>query len=269
MFTSDNTTLTFYCDTLKSSRTDGTIYSLNTGTNTPGWFNDGTYANVTTAVFDSSFSSARPTSTYRWFYNMKNLTTISGIANLNTSEVTYMAQMFYNCSALTSLDLSSFNTAKVTNMMFMFSVCKSLTSLDLSKLNTENVTTMKNMFAGCSALESLDLSGTFNTANVTDMSYIFLNCSALTTIYAGDEWTAEAVTSSSGMFTGCAKLVGGEGTAYNASYVDATYAHIDGGTSNPGYFTAKLAYEQGDVNMDGSVNVSDVTTLVSIILGNY
>ena len=35
------------------------------------------------------------------------------------------------------------------------------------------------------------------------------------------------------------KLVGGAGTAYNGSHVDKTYAHIDGGTSNPGYFTAK------------------------------
>ncbi|MCI7559653.1 MAG: hypothetical protein MSS76_06005 [Clostridium sp.] len=32
-------------------------------------------------------------------------------------------------------------------------------------------------------------------------------------------------------------LVGGLGTTYNSSYVDKTYARIDGGTSNPGYFT--------------------------------
>jgi len=41
------------------------------------------------------------------------------------------------------------------------------------------------------------------------------------------------------MFRGCTKLVGGAGTKYNSSYVDKTYARIDGGTSNPGYFTAK------------------------------
>ena len=32
-------------------------------------------------------------------------------------------------------------------------------------------------------------------------------------------------------------LVGGLGTTYNSSYVDKTYARIDGGTSRPGYFT--------------------------------
>ena len=41
------------------------------------------------------------------------------------------------------------------------------------------------------------------------------------------------------MFDNCTSLVGGSGTTYNGANVDKTYAHIDGGTSNPGYFTAK------------------------------
>ena len=58
------------------------------------------------------------------------------------------------------------------------------------------------------------------------------------------------------------------GTTYNASNPkDKTYAHIDGGTSNPGYFTAKNAGLRGDVNGDGSVNISDVTTLIDLLLG--
>ena len=34
-------------------------------------------------------------------------------------------------------------------------------------------------------------------------------------------------------------LSGGAGTTYNSSYIDKTYARIDGGTSSPGYFTSK------------------------------
>ena len=48
-------------------------------------------------------------------------------------EVTNMASMFYNCSALTSIDLSKFNTGKVTAMSYMFSGCKSLKGLDLTE----------------------------------------------------------------------------------------------------------------------------------------
>ena len=71
------------------------------------------------------------------------------------------------------------------------------------------------------------------------------------------------------MFANCTSLVGGAGTAWNASNpTDKTYAHIDGGLSNPGYFSEMPAFSKGDVNMDGAVNVSDVTMLVSMILGN-
>ena len=68
------------------------------------------------------------------------------------------------------------------------------------------------------------------------------------------------------MFTGCTSLVGGQGTAYSPSHVNSDYAHIDGGTSNPGYFTAKSAALRGDVNGDGSVNISDVTALIDILM---
>ena len=60
------------------------------------------------------------------------------------------------------------------------------------------------------------------------------------------------------------------GTTYNASNPkDKTYAHIDGGTSNPGYFTAKNAGLRGDVKGDGSVNISDVTPLIDYLLSGH
>ena len=58
-------------------------------------------------------------------------------------------------------------------------------------------------------------------------------------IYAGDNFNTNAVTSSSNMFYNTTNLVGGAGTTYNSSFVDKTYARIDGGTSKPGYFTLK------------------------------
>ena len=89
--------------------------------------------------------------------------------------------MFYNCSSLTSLDVSSFNTSNVMFMHYMFNNCSALTSLDLSNFNTTNVKFMNYMFNNCSSLTSLDLSS-FNTAKVTDMSYMFNSCYALTSL---------------------------------------------------------------------------------------
>ena len=236
-YTPSNTTLTFYYDTQRSSR-PGTTYDLNTGENDVGWKTDGTNANVTQVVFDQSFAGARPTTTYMWFYLMRNLQTITGMEYLNTSEVTNMAHMFNTCSSLTGVDLSGFNTSKVTEMRVMFCNCTGLTSLDLSGFNTSNVTNMFNIFGGCSGLTSLDLSS-FNTSNVTNMGRMFYECSRLTTVYVGEDWSTEAVTSSSYMFHNNNNLVGGQGTTYNGSNPkDKAYAHIDGGPSDPGYFNA-------------------------------
>ena len=89
--------------------------------------------------------------------------------------------MFFNCSSLTSLDLSNFNTEKVEVMHGMFEGCSSLSSLDLSGFNTANVYDMRGMFYNCNSLSSLDLSS-FNTEKVRNMSEMFYNCSRLTSL---------------------------------------------------------------------------------------
>jgi surface protein len=263
-YTSSNTTLTFYYDNQRSSRA-GTTYSLNTGYTIPDWFNDGSYYNVTKVVFATSFAGARPTSTAYWFYFMENLQSITGLNYLNTSEVTNMSAMFEKCSSLTSLNLSSFNTSKVTAMEYMFYGCSSLTSLDLSSFNTSNVTYMENMFYNCSSLTRLDLSS-FNTSKVKYMDSMFRNNSNLRTIYVGNGWSTAAVTGSLDMFYNCTSLVGGKGTTYDANHTDKAYAHLDGGPSNPGYFTSNNVSLLGDVDADGNVTISDVTALIDYLL---
>lgn len=46
------------------------------------------------------------------------------------------------------------------------------------------------------------------------------------------------------MFTSATKLVGGNGTKFNSSYEDATYARIDK-EGEPGYFTLKTIKTYG------------------------
>ena len=89
--------------------------------------------------------------------------------------------MFFGCSSLISLDLSTIDTSSIINMKFMFSGCSSLTSLDLSKFDTSSVTDMNSMFSGCSSLISLDLSN-INTSQAISMNYMFSGCSSLTSL---------------------------------------------------------------------------------------
>ncbi|MCR5455687.1 MAG: DUF285 domain-containing protein [Bacteroidales bacterium] len=193
---------------------------------------------IQTVVFDQSFADYKPTSVYCWFNGCSNLSEIEGLQYLNTENITNINNMFFGCSSLTSLDLSSFNTGNVTDMGGMFSGCSSLTSLDLSSFNTGNVTNTNNMFSDCNSLTNLDLSN-FNTGNVTNMGYMFYGCSSLKTIYVGDNWSTGNIQFGYEIFRDCTSLIGGKGTAYNPDITDQTYARIDGGADAPGYFSVK------------------------------
>ena len=210
----NNTVLTFYYDNQKAARNGMSVGPFKSEVD-PSWYYN--RESITSVVFDDSFAKCTTlTSTAYWFCIFRNLSSISGISNLKTDNVTDMSSMFSHCSSLTSLDVTGFNTGKVTSM--------------------------RSMFINCSGLTSLDLSG-FNTEHVELMSYMFQSCSGLTTIYIGDGWSTANVLYSCDlyMFTNCTSLVGGAGTVYDSKHADRTYARIDGGAENPGYFTAKNA----------------------------
>ena len=147
----DKTTLTFYYDALRATRT-GTTWGIEETKSVildgtfPAWAGTSQEEDTTTArvVFDASFRDFRPTTTAKWFYDCNALKQIEGLEYLNTSEVKDMSRMFWGCSALTSLDLKHFNTQNVTNMECMFRRCSALTSLDLKSFNTQGQTTRSN-----------------------------------------------------------------------------------------------------------------------------
>ena len=213
-FVEETGTLTYYYDTKMSSRSGITeVYDQDDGIDIyTSYGND-----VLKAVIDPSMKDAPLTSTCRMFADLSQMSSIQGLENLNTAKVTDMNGMFYNCTALKSLDLSSFNTAKVTDMSNMFYSCESLTSLDLNSFNTAKVTDMGLMFYGCQRLTSLDLSS-FNTANVTDMSYMFCSCQSLTSLDLSSFNTAN-VTDMSNMFQACQWLTSLNLSSFNTAKV--------------------------------------------------
>ena len=168
-------------------------------------------------VFDKSFNTYSPTSLYQFFLNLRKLETIKGLEYLNTERVTNMSCMFYDCSSLTSLDVTKFNTTNVTDMNNMFFGCSSLTSLDVTKFNTANVKSMGFMFYGCSSLTSLKVTN-LNTANVTNMNSMFYGCSSLTSLNVTSLNTSN-VTDMYSMFYGCSSLSSLDVTNFNTANV--------------------------------------------------
>ena len=197
------------------------------------------YSSIKNIIFDESFKTYAPTSLKDFFISCNALETISGLEYLNTANVENMSYMFYDCSALKSLDLTNFNTANVTYMYGMFDGCSALESLNLTNFNTAEVTNMSYMFKGCSALTSLDLTN-FNTAKVEYMSNMFEGCSALTTIYVSDKFVTSQVTYSDDMFNGCKSLKGFIEHINNTDKTNHNYANY-----TTGYFT-KLVVKNGD-----------------------
>ena len=151
----------------------------------------------------SLLDTSNVTSMYQMFYECRSLTSLD-LSNFDTSQVTNMVSMFYSCSKLTNLDVSKFDTSEVTNMSAMFRNCSSLTSLDVSKFDTSNVTDMHEMFRGCRSLTSLDLSN-FNTSNVTDMTLMFRECESILELNV-DSFDTSNVTKMDRMFSFCKKI---------------------------------------------------------------
>ena len=226
------------------------------------------------------------------FYGLSKLTTIEGLNNLDTANVTNMRSMFGKCSSLTSLDLSHFDTSKVTNMYRMFESCSNLSALDLSSFdtakvtdlgfammffccdnlatlnissfNTANATNMYYMFDGCRSLVSLDLSH-FDTSNITNMESMFAQCYKLNTLDLSNFNTSN-VKDMSWMFYGCKSL-----TSLDLSHFDTS------NVTNLGYMFADCLTLTGlNLSNFNTANVTkmnglfnDCSSLTNLDLGNF
>ena len=225
--TSKVTNMSFMFDKSYATTLDVSNFNTSNVTNMSAMFQSSQATTLDLSNFDT-----RKVTDMSWMFSSSKATTLD-LSNFNTSNVTNMYFMF-QVSQATTLDLSNFDTSKVTDMSYMFYYSRT-TTLDVSNFDTSEVTNMSYMFAGSKAT-TLDVSN-FNTSNVTNMGNMFNGINAKT-IYSSDKFVTNSVTSSKNMFRYATNLVGGNGTAYNSSYTDKTYARIDT-ASTPGYFTAK------------------------------
>ncbi len=209
---------------------------------------------ITTASFTADFcSNVQIATTAWWFASCFQLTEITGIENINVSQVEDFADMFYFCLRLEELNINKWETNNAKSFYQLFYNCRSLSQLNARKLNTSNVTSIQGIFFGCNSLLELDLSqwstakitdmrsvfsnlnwlkvldiSNFDTRNVTNAVTMFSGCSQLQTIYVGENWTLNNVsrtktytengstrTRYKGIFDGCVSLIGGAGTTYN------------------------------------------------------
>lgn len=83
--------------------------------------------------------SGSPTTLRKFFYQCS--AEEIDVSGLDTSNVTDMNQMFYNCNKITKIDLSNFDTSNVTDSSSMLSECNNLKKVII---NNQNVFPMTN-----------------------------------------------------------------------------------------------------------------------------
>ena len=285
----DGNTLVFFYDGNRGSYPASQYPTLYDPSNKPGERFAGYNSSITRIHLDQSMKNATFTSLLNFFggsttiNSLYNVTQITHLDYLNTTGCNSYIRMFFGMKKLESVDLSKFNTTAAQHMSYMFAYCQALKTVDLSSFNTEKVVYMDNMFYNCSAqtinvssfntakvssmecmfqncssLTNLDISN-FNMASVTNTKYMFASCISMTTIICPADWSKITTITSNNMFQGCTKLVGGNGTKYNASYMDKTYARPDRGTTAPGYFSFPDAV-QNVINLIYAIGTVEYTS---------
>ena len=242
------------------------IYGLNEDIEEPTWQSNQTLrANVTKVVFEPSFAKVKPVSCFLWFNQMNGLRSVEGMEYLNTSEVTQMQQMFYDCRFLTEVDVSHFNTSKVESMSFMFAQCWNLFSLDVS--NFVLPVNTYSMFSG-SSINRLAVPASANELqeNACDglgskeLPYKLICPSGFTpnATETGDGW----IKWKGGYFV---VLMKGDVNDDGQVTVSDVMLTVNKSLGKP---VSSFNELNGDVNNDGVISVADVMLIVAIVMGN-
>ena len=94
--------------------------------------------------------------------------------------------------------------------------------------------------------------------NINNLTEAFKNNTNLKTIYVQEDYKYKSANYSNTFFD-CLSLVGGAGTKYDPTFIDSTGARIDGGPSNPGYFTS-ISDKPIETSQTNESDMSETTT---------
>ena len=215
--------------------------------------------NVKSVVFENGVVFPRDSSYL--FYNFKSLETVEA-SGVDTSGVESMNGMFFGCTSLKRLDLSSWNTSSLRRLCTvtgnesdesllpyakegylhrynggMFSLCESLEELNLSGWDVSNVKGFDHMFEGCSSLVTLDLSS-WDVSNAVYAYRMFKGCSSLSSLNVAG-WNTSSMKDAYAMFAGCSTLPTVDVSGWNVSGVRDMRSMFEGCTSLAGLNVSK------------------------------
>ena len=223
----------------------------------------------------SVFRNCNITDSSSVFSTCKKLKTITNIGNLNISKADGMSYLFYECNALTQLDLSNWDTSNIQYMIATFDGCNNLTELNCSTWNTGKVYNMQLAFYNCNSLETipvrdwdtrsvmymdkafgnctslvnLDVSK-WDTSKVVELTNTFYHCSSLKTLDVS-KWKTSNVTRSDSLFSGCEKLTSLDVSKWDTGNI----------TTASGMFSACRALTSLDVSKWNTSKMTNISSM--------
>ena len=223
----------------------------------------------------SVFRNCNITDSSSVFSTCKKLKTIANIGNLNISKADGMSYLFYECNALTQLDLSNWdtgniqymiatfdgcnnltelncstwNTSKVYNMQLAFYNCNSLETIPVRDWNTRNVIYMDKTFGNCTSLVNLDVSK-WDTSKVVELTNTFYHCSSLKTLDVS-KWKTSNVLRADSLFSGCEKLTSLDVSKWDTGNI----------TTVSGMFSACRALTSLDVSKWNTSKMTNISSM--------
>jgi len=175
---------------------------------------DGTSAETMESMFEISWSHQSKLKTLKLPDNLKlaqnvtkmfsdNLCLVGGFSTTNwdTSRVTTMEKMFYNCFVLKELDVSNWDTSSVTNISHMVDRCESIQLFDVSKWDVSKVTNMEGALSFLLEVSVLDVSN-WDTSSCENMDSLFWGDEKVRSLDVS-KWNVSKVTNMAQLFTGC------------------------------------------------------------------
>lgn len=189
----DNNVLT--ADNIVSTiNSDTPIYMQNDG-NSVKWYSEDPHPKF-------------PQSISYLFEGCKQLIDISGLRDIDTSNVTSMSGVFDGCKSLQDTSqLINQNTNNVIEIDYMFNDCTNLQDITgLRNQNVANVQDMSSAFSNCSSLRDTTPLKNQNTQKLQDMEDTFSGCSSLTNLDGLSNQTQVQHPTMYNLFYGCSSL---------------------------------------------------------------
>lgn len=116
------------------------------------------------------------------FYNCTGITSVD-LSSLQTIDSGGLHHAFYGCSGITSVNFSSLITVSTEGFAYAFQGCSKLTSVDFSSLATVDNGGFAYTFQGCSKLTMISFPSLTSVTPTALGSSMFYNCTALTEIH--------------------------------------------------------------------------------------